>query len=427
MSTNTLSLPTRDGLFIPKNAFGLDTKAGARNMLADKALRHLLGMVPAVAGGSAPLQGYNTEGDVIRTTTDGVDLNTLWAEFTRLLQAMSARRQPLVDLLTYTVPKDIEQVPQVGNNATFERASEFGLPKAIRTDVDYFNMGFSFDWFDTGIRYTWRYLAEADAQQVASANVAIIEADNRLVFNTVMWTLFNNANRQAEIRGNMVTVYAFYNNDGTVPPSYGPNNFLSTHNHYLVSGGAVVDSQDLDDTIKMVTEHGYNNAEGYDVVVLVNEQELNVIRTFKSVQNGGSAKYDFIPALGTPNFLLPVNFIVANDGDGRPSNAYRGITVAGRYGDALILTNDYFPAGYLTVFATGGPENLTNPIGIREHARQEYRGLRLIKGRSPDYPLQESYYLRGFGTGVRHRGASGVMQIKASGLYAPPTAYSVRP
>jgi len=425
---STLTKP-REKLIVPANAFGLDSRGGARNILASKALRHLTGLLPGVSGGSAALQGFHTEGDVVVQTTDGVDLNRLWNEFQTFLKLANARRQPIIDLLSYTVPRDVEEVPQVGNNSEFERASEFGLPKAVRAEVDYFNMGFSFDWFDTGIRYTWRFLAEAAQQQVEAVNASIVEADNRLIFNTVMWTLFNNTNRSAEIRGNPYTVYSLYNGADippTVPPPYGPNTFLDTHNHYMFAGVGALTSTDLDDLIKNVTEHGYTTANGYDLVTLVNEAELDVIRTFKSVQNGGSAKFDFIPSQGTPNFLLPVNFIVANDGDGRPSNSYRGITVAGRYGDTLILTNEYFPVGYMVAFATGGPESVDNPIGIREHARSEYRGLRLIKGRVPDYPLQEAYYLRGFGTGIRHRGAAAIMKVNAAS-YTPPTTYAIQP
>ncbi|MCB8043602.1 hypothetical protein JM654_03680 [Microbacterium oxydans] len=37
------------------------------------------------------------------------------------------------------------------------------------------------------------------------------------------------------------------------------------------------------------------------------------------------------------------------------------------------------------------------------------------------YPLVNSYFTRGFGVGVRHRGAAAVMQIKASGSYQNPT------
>jgi hypothetical protein len=415
----------KGGFVIPANAFTLDQRPGVRNMLRDFSLRRITGLIPAVFGGAA-LQGYHTEGDIVRYTTDNVDVNSLWAEYQRVLNMYNAQRQPIIDLLTYSVPRNIERVPQVGNEAAFERASEFGVPKGIRTGVSYFNMGFSFDWYDTGARYTWRFLADADRAQVDSVNTAILEADNRLIFNTVMWTLFNNANRTAEIEGQDVNVYTFYNNDGTVPPPYGPNTFDGTHTHFLASGAATVDSGDLDLIQTHMNHHGYSRANGYDLVVLSNEAEVDVIRTFKSVQNGGTAKFDFIPAQGTANFLLPVNFVVNGGASGQPGGTYRGITVAGRYGDLLILTNDYFPAGYLVGFATGGQENVNNPIGIREHSNAAFRGLRLIKGREPDYPLQDAYYLRGFGTGVRHRGASVVMKITA-GAYAAPTAYTSQP
>jgi hypothetical protein len=75
------------------------------------------------------------------------------------------------------------------------------------------------------------------------------------------------------------------------------------------------------------------------------------------------------------------------------------------------------------LFATGGSANLTNPVGIREHANTGARGLQLVQGPLAQYPLQESYYRRGFGTGIRQRGAAIVMQITA-GAYAIPAAYA---
>jgi len=37
----------------------------------------------------------------------------------------------------------------------------------------------------------------------------------------------------------------------------------------------------------------------------------------------------------------------------------------------------------------------------------------------------DSFYRRGIGTGIRHRGAGAVMQIKASGNYTVPAAYDI--
>lgn len=420
MNTRTLQLPTRDRLIVP--GFMLDHKVPAGFVSLVRDLQEQLGIMPGIAGGSQPV-GFHTEGDVIRTTVNGVDLNVLWREFTAALDLLNRQRQPLVDLLTYTVAQPVATVPQVGSSANFEKASEFGVPIAVRTGVGYFQMGFAFDWYDTGARYTWKYLAEADDAQIRSVFDTILEGDNRLVFTEVMRSLFRNTNRTAEIEGQNYTVYAFYNNDGTVPPTYKTNTFLGTHQHYRTSGAATVTSGDLEEMLDDLEAHGYSAANGYSLVFLTNKQEVNTIRTFKSVQNGGTARYDFIPALGTPNFLLPDNFRVNTEAGGtRPASTYRGIAVAGAYGDAIILVDDFMPAGYMALFATGGPDNVANPIGIREHPRAELRGLRMVKGRSPDYPLQDSYWQRGFGTGIRHRGAGMIMQITA-GAYTIPSMY----
>jgi hypothetical protein len=97
--------------------------------------------------------------------------------------------------------------------------------------------------------------------------------------------------------------------------------------------------------------------------------------------------------------------------------------VVGGYGEAVIVKNEFIPAGYLVEFVTGGSENIQNPIAIREHPQQTLRGLNLVKGRTPDYPLIDSFYNIGMGTGIRYRGAGAVLQITA-GAYAVPAAYA---
>jgi hypothetical protein len=239
-----------------------------------------------------------------------------------------------------------------------------------------------------------------------------------------MRTLYRNTNRVADINGQSYNVYTFYNNDGTVPPPYGTNTFLGTHQHFVTSGAAAITSGDLDEAQDDLASHGYSAANGYQIMHLVNKSESAVIRTFKSTVNGGTARWDFIPAQGTPNWLLPVQLMTNQNGVPQPPNTYRGIKVLGQYGDALILENDFFAPGYVVTTVTGGQENVQNALGIREHARPELRGLRLVQGRSPEYPLQDSYWQRGFGTGVRHRGATYVMQITASASYTIPAIYA---
>ena len=75
-------------------------------------------------------------------------------------------------------------------------------------------------------------------------------------------------------------------------------------------------------------------------------------------------------------------------------------------------------------FATGGELNIGNPVGIRQHENSSLQGLRLVKGRDNDYPLIDSFYLHGMGTGVRHRGAGVVMEIGNGGTYSVPSEYA---
>lgn len=392
------------------------TKSGLDVVTYD--LRAAFGdMVPEISGGGA--RGFNTEGDVLTQTIDGRDLNEVWQELQQALSAWNEGRTRLTSALTFPVAQPIEDVPQLAMD-DFEEASEYGEPKGIRGG-DYFSIGYDFRWYDIGARFTWKYLAEATAAQVESVHNMVLESDNRNVFNKVLKAIFNNVNRVANIRGQNYNVYPFYNNDGTVPPAYKTNTFASSHQHYVTSGAATVDAGDLDQLETLMTEHGYGAVNGSTLILLINRAQLTTIRNFR-VATGSS--YDFVPAGGQPPWLLATNTggVVFPQGSATPTTV-NGLNVSGRYGPWLIVEEAYIPAGYMVAFATGGELNANNPVGVREHQNPGLRGLRLVKGRSADYPLVDSFYNRGFGTGVRQRGAGAVMQITAAGSYTIPAAY----
>jgi hypothetical protein len=383
-----------------------------------------LGFVPPIAGGAA---GASTHGDIVNRLADGTDPNDLWAEFQATLEAWNASRQAIIDFLSFPVTQQIESVGQ-GTTVDFELASEFGVPVSAREVLTYFQLGYTFDWYDIATRYTWKFLMDADARAVEAVHQAVLEADNRLVFTKVMNAVFRNTNRTATITGTNYTVYAFYNNDGTVPPAYKTNTFLGTHNHYVTSGAATVDSGDVEQIINDLRSHGYGDNEGSRIVIMVNKAQGDVIRTFRFGQtnnNAAVAQFDFVPAAGTSPLIIPNALQGAGLlGGTQVANTLEGLSVIGNYGPALIVQEDYIPAGYMFGFATGGSANLNNPIGLREHANPAARGLQLVQGPIAQYPLQESYYRRGFGTGIRQRGAGYVMQVTASGSYTIPSAYA---
>lgn len=374
--------------------------------------------------------GYSTQADaVITQTRDGFDINALWAEFQATLEIFNQRRSTLVSLLTFDVTDPIERVPQVGT-VDFEDASEFGVPKGVRLKQNYFSLGYDFRDYDIALRYTWKFIRDHDARQVQAQHNATLEGYNRLVFRRVLEAIFDNRNRVADINDENIPVYALYNADGTVPPAYKGTTFDGTHTHYLVSNGTAdgggkvhVDSEDLDTLKLKISEHGYGTEQGTTFVVLVNSIDAKDIRTFRAGQanfNGVTAAYDFIPSANSPTLITPNPTGLIGS---VPPSTYGGLPVIGSYNNILIVEEDYIPPNYLLMFGSGGSGNLQNLVGVRQHANAAYQGLRLLPGNQAGYPLTESFYSVGFGTGIRQRAGGAVLQLKASGSYDIPDPY----
>jgi hypothetical protein len=86
-----------------------------------------------------------------------------------------------------------------------------------------------------------------------------------------------------------------------------------------------------------------------------------------------------------------------------PPADFNGLQVQGSYGDAWLIESHYVPAGYVIAGATGGLDSGLNPVGFRQHVNPAYQGLRHFPGHCQGYPLQDSFFARGFGVEVRHR------------------------
>lgn len=387
------------------------------------------GILPGGFGG-APRKGYHVAADVVTTTADGVDLNNVWNDFMALLNAVNGSRQALINFLTFSVASPTEQVIQPGDGVDFEEASEFGEPVGARITPSYFNIGYGFKWYDLAARYTWQYLADATEAMVNSVGNAAVEAYYRKLLFEVLKTVFNPTNTVATINQQPYTVYKFYNNDGVVPPTYKNNTFLGTHTHYKTTGANnVLEAQDLDTMVlDDFASHGYGMENGYTLVLMASTVVGNQIRNFRSAVNtnqavgGNYGRYDFIPAQGQPGQIIPATTQVI--GATQPANTLNGLTVIGSYGPLLVVTEDWLPNTHVAAFATGGVDNLSNPVGLREHKNTGLRGLRLVKGRNADYPLIDSFWAAGFGTGVRHRGGGIVLELSVNATYTVPAIYA---
>lgn len=360
-------------------------------------------------------RGVSTEADaLVSVSADGVDLNSIWEQVSAAIGAWNADRSALTSLLTFSTTNSADAIPQAASSESFEVATEFGQPESLRAPTAHLLAGYTFEDYDLATRWSWKFLRNATKEQIlAQANYAL-EADNKLVAGTILQRLFDNTTEQNEWAH---TVYPIFNGDSGVPLDYLGKSFTAPHNHFLVSGSDVMDSGDLEQAAKLVTEHGFGTEVSSRLLAFVNPAQAEIISTFRAgVQNNNDqiAKH-YIPSQGSPAYLQPENIV----GQVAPAQ-FNGLAVQGSYSNVWIVASDYIPEDYLAVLATYGPNSPSNLMGFREHVQAPYRGLRRIPGPVAAYPIQEAFFSRSFGVGVRRRGQAAVVQIKAAGNYDVP-------
>lgn len=361
--------------------------------------------------------GAQTRGDVlVNQLADGTDLSQVWVELGDTLEIYNEHRSALASLLSYDTINAADAVPQSVRSEHFEEATEFGVPSGV-SDPSYLKLGYSFKDYDLALRCTWKYLRSATAEQLTSRITRAIEADNRLINGSILQRLFSNVVYTNDFGH---SVYGLWNADGMKPPDYLGKTFDGTHTHYLATNSTTLDPIHVENGIRHIAEHGYGTTAAAQFVLLINPTDLEASelpswRAGVTFDTNKTPKWDFIPSSNAPAYISQENIHGAI-----PPAEYNGLQVTGSYGKAWIIESYFIPAGYVAIVATGGPGSESNPVGFREHTNPSYRGLRRIPGHWQGYPLQDSFLARGFGTGVRHRGAAVAIKIVASTTYAPP-------
>lgn len=371
-------------------------------------------------------KGYSAKADILTRTRDGQDLNALWDQYQEALDNFNSARQPLIDLLASPADGIVDEVGQPGQER-FELQSEFGIAQSIRPAISVASRAYPFDWYDLRQGYTWRFLAKATQRQIDMVLQHALEAENALVFEQVMKSLFNNANRTATLDGiaTPFTVVALYNADGTVPPPWMGQTFTGSHTHYLSTGAnagqVAFDPQDFTDLAATIEHHGFTRSRGYNIIFLMNPADANAsvvkyVRNQTFVSGGATtvtSLYDFIPTQASNmSLLLPPGYQLVG---GLAPNSFAGLEVVGTWGPYLFIGDYNIPSGYVVAAATQGSSTDLNVIGIREDEDPNLQGLILKPGNNNNYPLIDSHFIRGIGAGVRQRGAAAIMKLDASG------------
>lgn len=367
--------------------------------------------------GGDGLGGYQTHGDVlVNQLNDGTRLETIWDELGDVLSLYNEHRSALASLLSFTTYNAADAVPQNVKNEHFEEATEFGEPSGI-SDPSYLKLAYSWKDYDLGLRATWKYLRSATADQLTSRITRALDADNRLVSGSILQRLFSNVVNYNDYN---LPVYGLWNADGMRPPDHMGRSFDGTHTHYLATNTAVLQPVHVESGIKHIAEHGYGSTQQARFLMLANpvdteSAQISSWRAGVEVTTGVVPRYDFIPSSNAPAYISHEDIHGAV-----PPAEYEGLQVMGSYGKAWIIESYFIPSGYVAIVATGGANSDNNPVGFREHENPAYRGLRRIPGRNIGYPLQDAFLARGFGTGVRHRGAAVAIRVAASTSYVPP-------
>lgn len=345
-------------------------------------------------------------------TKDGFDTALLWGEAVTLNEIENLAKGALSSLISTKVNVPGEAIAAQANAAPYEEASEFGLPVAHRATLDYLQVGYTFGWRDSAWRMTWQYSQNATADEIRAQISAQILGDRNGVNRSILGACYNPTPR---LNREGLTAFGFYNGDGTVPPSHNGTVFDGAETQYFTTAASTYDGDDMTVLVDKVTGKGYSPLTGYQVLIVVNPADSGTVRTFRA----GVGRYDFIPGVGGPARFEATPVV----GTRAPAD-YNGLTVIGSYGPALVIENEYAPRGYVLCLAVSGPNSLRNPVGLREHARPNLRGLQIIPGGTPAYPLIDSHYVHGFGSGVRYRGAGAVMQITTALVYTAPAEYA---
>ncbi len=362
--------------------------------------------------------GTQVEADaLVSESADGVNLNTVWRNQQDVLSAWNSERLAIAALLSYPTVVSGDAVPQNLTSESFEEAGEFSVAPSMGQDGALL-MGYTLKDMDLRSSFTWRFLRDSTAEQIDNQFVRALEADAKLISGLILGRLFDPTE---DINSHGHRCFGLWNGtDGLNPPAHLGKTFPTNTTHYWVSQNAVLDSEDIEDAIRTIRAKGYGRSVGSQLFILANPAEGELIQSWRvgeeSRPSGPIAKHSFIPSANAPAYLTPDNIV----GAVAPAQT-NGLAVAGSYGPAWLIESEFVPSGYVAVTASAGPNSPDNVVAMRQHPKPNWQGLRQIPGNWREYPLQDSFFMRTVGVGVRHRGAAVAIQVKASGDWDVPS------
>ena len=298
---------------------------------------------------------------------------------------------------------------QYGNNfgGRLQNLGEIASVEQVRVGRAW-SLGYPIYAYGSANAYRVAYLDEATLDDLNKDVVNHTLMDVETFITEIMRALLGNANytfNDVPWPGGRTTAYTVYrlaNADGTTGSVYvnGAEVMIAALQHYITSGSGTLATGAFSAIRTLLRAVGNDR----DIVYLM-----------------GRATADATMALS--GAVLPAN---ANINDPTAITARvtgprsRGRTGTwGGYGE--VIEWPHWPENYIVGFDRAGDQ----PLFIREHALDKYRGFQLVQDdKLPevlDHPLAHKLYRRIFGVGVRNRFNGVALQVTASGTYTAPT------
>ena len=326
-------------------------------------------------------------------TSDNVDWNDVWTG--SLIPSLNMYNdEETLDfraLLTSDIDDTLKNI-NIPNTDRFEKLGETSWADAKQITRGKWQ-GVT-DKYGGKYGYTYDSLKDMSLSDIQDTQAKMFDMDRKTMrFEIVKSIMINNGS----LAGCLWNGYYDSLENISKPPPQGANTFSANHNHYIVAGSTSFNTLALITTAAAhIREHGY---EGRIICLLNIAQEKEVT--------------DYLTITSTSvQVSNPITNIVGAE----------GIDWMGRLMGVDFIRTSAMPAGYCLFAGVDAPGGTTVVKFVESH-NASFRGLRLIPGPNPGYPIIMSQYMRYFGAQVYNRSLGVAVEFAASGSYSNPSYY----
>jgi len=320
-------------------------------------------------------------------TKDGIDYNQIWNNFIipGVDRYNEVDKTDLEALLALWDDEQIKRYPVLSGN-TFRKLADVE-PNDRTKPLPYGTFQGLSEKFGTGFSYDENYLKDAKEQDIISYQANLLQQDRDNI-KTELLRVCMYSSIDGFWNG------SFASDEGIIaPPKYGSNIFAASHTHYIIAGMTAIDLGFCTTVRKHIREHGFAE----DLVGFINSTDEEAVIKM------------LMPTSSAVKVSNPLTDQVAIEG------------YINRAGGINWVATELMPEGYGLVIATNPGVSYRKPVRLIYPTNVSFRGLRILPGSNPDWPIKDAYYSRFLGAKVFHRAAGLAFKLVSTGSYTNPS------